>query len=196
VALMTGRYPHATRSSDNSFYLQSGERHLLQVFNERGYRTGLCGKNHCFLARDLAAFDYLWEASHLGPIAPPSAEAAAARQWVIESRVWTKAWGAERNPFPPEALGTALITDHALKFIERYRNDPFFLWYSIADPHTPLQTASPYAEMYPPEKMDLPPSPEGEILTKPPAQQLDYRAMACDKATEDVIVMPSPSTMA
>jgi arylsulfatase A-like enzyme len=187
VAVMTGRYPHATRSSNNRTYLQPDERHLPQIFAEHGYRTGLCGKNHCFLPEDLARFDHVWEAGHVGPNDPPTPEAAAAKRWIVESQVWLTAWGAERNPYPPEALGTALITDQAIQFVERYRDEPFFLWYSIADPHTPLQTASPYAEMYPPEEVDLPPLLDGEIETKPPAQQLDYRAMACDKASEEVI---------
>lgn len=187
VSVMTGRYPHATRSSDNRFYLQPGERHPPQLLTEAGYRTGLVGKNHCFTLTDLDLFDYLWEAGHIGPLDPPTAEAAAAKRWIAESGVWQRAWGAEQNPYPPRSLGTALITDHAIDFVERYRDEPFFLWYSIADPHTPLQTASPYAEMYPPNKVDLPPLLQDEIETKPPAQQLDYRAMACDKVGEDMI---------
>lgn len=187
VSVMTGRYPHATRSSDNRYYLRPGERHLPQLLAEAGYRTALVGKNHCFASRDLAIFDDLWEAGHTGPVDPPTAEAAAAKQWIIDSGIWQKAWGADRNPYPPESLGTALITDHAIEFVEHHKDEPFFLWYSIADPHTPLQTASPYADMYPPDQVDLPPSLDGEIQTKPPAQQLDYRAMACDKVNEDLI---------
>jgi arylsulfatase A-like enzyme len=187
VSLMTGRYPHTTGSRTNAFLLQPGERHLLQIFLERGYRTGLSGKNHCFFPGDLARFDYLWEAGHAGPRVPPSREAAAAQRWIRESRVGARAWGAARNPYPPEALGTALITDHAIEFVERYRDEPFFLWYSIADPHTPLQTASPYAEMYRPEDVPLPPQLEGEIEAKPPAQQIDYRALAGDTVTEEIM---------
>jgi arylsulfatase A-like enzyme len=169
--------------------LQPGEHHLLDIFRDKGYRTGLSGKNHCFMPDDLRAFDYLWEASHLGPQDAPNEAALAAKQWLRESGVWRQAWGAAHNPYPPEALGTALITDHAIEFIDQHReaSAPFFLWYSIADPHTPLQTASPYAEMYDPEAIALPPQLEGEIETKPPAQQIDYRALAGDKVTEDIM---------
>ncbi len=189
VSLMTGRYPHTTRSRTNAFYLQPGEHHLLDIFKGQGYRTGLSGKNHCFMPDDLKTFDYLWEASHLGPQDAPNAMAAVAKQWLRESGVWRQAWGAAPNPYPPEALGTALITDHAIEFIEQHQDDsdPFFLWYSIADPHTPLQTASPYAEMYDPEAIAIPLQLEDEIETKPPAQQIDYRALAGDKVTEDVM---------
>jgi arylsulfatase A-like enzyme len=187
VSLMTGRYPHTTGSRTNAFYLQPGERHLVQIFRERGYRTGLSGKNHCFLPADLRSFDYLWEASHNGPRVPPNPEAAAAARWIRDSGVGRRAWGAARNPHPPKALVTALITDQAIEFVERYREEPFFLWYSIADPHTPLQTASPYAEMYRPQDVSLPPQLEGEIEHKPPAQQIDYRALAGDRVSEEIM---------
>ena len=184
VSLMTGRYPHTTGSRSNGFLLQSGERHLVEIFHHHGYRTGLVGKNHCFQESDLAYFDYLWEAGHQGPLEPPNETAAAAKRWLQESGVGRKAWGAERNPYPAESLGTALVTDHAIHFIEDQRKQPFFLWYSIPDPHTPLQTASPYAEMYAPQDVPLPPQLDGEIETKPPAQQIDYQALAGDKVTE------------
>jgi arylsulfatase len=189
VSLMTGRYPHTTGSRTNAFLLQPGERHMLDLFREHGYRTGLSGKNHCFAPDDLAHFDYLWQAGHNGPLHPPNDQAAAARRWIRESGVGARAWGAARNPYPPQVLGTTLITDQAIEFIEQNRNrdEPFFLWYSIADPHTPLQTASPYAELYRPEDVPLPPQLAGEIETKPPSQQIDYRALCGETVTENVM---------
>ena len=93
VSTMTGRYPHATRSSDNRFYLQPGQRHLPEILAEAGYRTGLCGKNHCYMPNDLARFDDVWEAGHLGPVEPPTPQAAEAKRWLVESGVWARAWG-------------------------------------------------------------------------------------------------------
>ena len=187
VSLMTGRFPHTTGSRTNLFLMRPGERHLLDIMREHGYRTGLAGKNHCFQPEELAKFDFLREAGHLGPLDPGDAASAAARQWVIDSQVFAKAWGAERNPHPSEALGTAWITDRALEFIAENQAQPFFLWYSIADPHTPLQTASPYAEMYAPNDIPLPPQLKNEIAAKPPAQQLDYRVFAGDKVTPEIM---------
>ena len=187
VSLMTGRYPHTTGSRSNATLLQPGQRHLVEICRDHGYRTGLAGKNHCFQDDDLALLDYRWEAGHQGPIDTHDEVAAAAKQWIADSGVGRRVWGADRNPHPPEALGTALTTDHAIKFIEDSADQPFFLWYSIPDPHTPIQTASPYAEMYAPEDVPLPPHRDNEIETKPPAQQIDYRALAGDTVTEDVM---------
>lgn len=186
VSLMTGRFPHTTGSRTNLFLMPPGERHLFDIMREHGYRTGLVGKNHCFQPPDLAQLDELWEAGHLGPY-ECAGEAAAARQWIIDSGVAQRAWGAERNPYSADVLGTALTTDHALEFVERHRREPFFLWYSIADPHTPLQTPSPYAEMYRPEEIPLPPQDPEEMENKPPAQQIDYRALAGDKVTPEIM---------
>jgi len=187
VSLMTGRHPHTTGSRTNLFLLQPGERHLMDIFAEHGYRTGLVGKNHCFVPDDLAKIDYVWEAGHLGPNDPPDEASAAAKRWLRESQVWRKAWGAVHNPYPPEALGTTLITDQAVSFVHRNRETPFFLWYSIADPHTPLHAPSPYKELYEPAAIPLPAWFEDEMQGKPPCQQIDYRALAGDTVTPAVI---------
>lgn len=187
VSLMTGRYPHTTGSRTNLFLLQPGERHLVDIFAENGYRTGLVGKNHCFMPDDLAGIDYVWEAGHLGPNEPPTEDAAAAKHWLRESRVWRKAWGAVHNPYPPSALGTALITDQAISFVQRHRDSPFFLWYSIADPHTPLHAPSPYMQLYNPAEIPLPPRREDEMRDKPPCQQIDYRALTGDSVTPEIV---------
>ncbi len=187
VSMMTGRYPHTTGSRTNLFLMQPGERHLVDLFAEDGYRTGLVGKNHCFQARDLAKFDTLWEAGHLGPDEPSTEEAAAAKQWLQASQVWRKAWGAVHNPHPADALGTALITDEVISFVEGNRDQPFFLWYSIADPHTPLHAPSPYMELYDPAAIPLPPRREDEMADKPPSQQIDYRALAGNSVTPQIV---------
>jgi arylsulfatase A-like enzyme len=187
VSLMTGRYPHTTGSRTNSFLMQPHERHLMELFGERGYRTGLVGKNHCFQDGELGRLDYVWEAGHLGPVDPPTKEAAEAIDWLRSTQVTRQAWGAVRNPHPASALGTTLITDHAIDRLEAWHGEPFFLWYSIADPHTPLHAPSPYADMYHPAAMPLPPRLEGEMATKPTPQQIDYRALAGGTATPEHI---------
>ncbi len=187
VSLMTGRHPHTTGSRTNLFYLQPRERHLVDLLSKHGYRTGLVGKNHCFLPADLAKFDRVWEAGHLGPETPPTAESAEAKRWLRESGVWRKAWGAVRNPYPAESLGTALTTERAIECVTSWRNEPFFLWYSISDPHTPLHAPSPYAELYEPTEIPLSPRLVNEMEGKPPAQQIDYRALAGDTVTPEII---------
>jgi len=187
VMTFTGRYAHTTRSRSNSVLMQPEEDHLLAAVVRSGYTAGLVGKNHCFDAKGLQLFDYIWQCGHGGPADPPTEDAAAAVQFIRDSQITRRAWGTATNPYPPEALGTALTVDQAIGFLERQGGDPFFLWCSIADPHTPLQTAEPYASMYDPSDVPVPEQLAGEISTKPVAQQIDYRALAGDKATEEDI---------
>lgn len=67
--------------------------------------------------------------------------------------------------YPREALrletkfSTELFTDSAIGFIERYESDdPFFLYLAYTSPHDPRTAPEPYASMYDPENIPLPPS--------------------------------------
>ena len=188
VMTFTGRYPHTNRSRTNSVLMQSDEEHLLKIFQREGYATALSGKNHCFQREDLERFDYVWECGHGGPQNPPDETAAAAKKFISEAKVGPRAWGTATNPHPPESLGTALTVTHAINFLNnRLSEQPFFLWCSIADPHTPLQTAEPYASMYDPSTIPIPEQRDNEMDNKPVAQQLDYLALSGDKVTEEDI---------
>ncbi|GGD83539.1 sulfatase-like hydrolase/transferase [Paenibacillus nasutitermitis] len=67
--------------------------------------------------------------------------------------------------YPPESrrietkFSTELFTDSAIEFIEQYANeDPFFLYLAYTSPHDPRTAPEPYASMYDPEQIQLPPS--------------------------------------
>ncbi|HET7769844.1 MAG TPA: sulfatase-like hydrolase/transferase [Chloroflexota bacterium] len=182
VALWTGRWPHLTRSMENSVFLQPGETHLLQLLRERGYRTGLIGKNHCFSDEDLASyFDTYFPVSHQGPAGDlGDPEIAAGKRFIrtMNNRADVPTYGASAralggagrggaggkayacgvSPYPVEKHGTWLIGREAERFIRHGSQDrPFCAWVSIADPHTPYQISEPYASRYPAESLDLPP---------------------------------------
>ncbi|MCQ6558427.1 sulfatase-like hydrolase/transferase [Paenibacillus mendelii] len=67
--------------------------------------------------------------------------------------------------YPPEArrlemkFSTDLFTDSAIDFIELYDSEaPFFLYLAYTSPHDPRTAPEPYASMYDPESLQLPPS--------------------------------------
>ena len=188
VMTFTGRYSHVTRSRANTILMQPDQDHLIGRLNDAGYTTALSGKNHCFTRPDLDRFDFVWECGHGGPSDPPDEVSARAKRFIPESRINSRCWGTATNPNPPESLGTALTVTHAIDFIDSRPSDrPFFLWCSIADPHTPLQTSEPYASMYDPSVVSIPEQLEDEIKTKPIAQQLDHKALCGDMVSEDDI---------
>jgi arylsulfatase len=185
VMTFTGRYSHVTRSRSNTVPMQPDQEHLIKLLQANGYTTALSGKNHCFGAEDLDRFDYVWECGHGGPADPPDETAAQAKQFIRDSKINPRCWGTATNPNPPESLGTALTVTHAIDFLDsRPLDQPFFLWCSIADPHTPLQTSEPYASMYDPTDVPIPDQLEDEMSSKPVAQQLDHKALCGETVSE------------
>lgn len=144
VAMWTGRWPHLTRSQDNAVFLKPGETHLIQLLRERGYRTGLIGKNHCFTDEDLAThFDVYFPVSHNGPAEDfGDPDVAGAKRFIRQlGGPGGKAYAVGVSPYPVEKHGTWMIGREAERFISESagarEQRPFCAWVSIADPHTP-----------------------------------------------------------
>jgi arylsulfatase A-like enzyme len=166
--------------------MEPGKEHMLKILKKNGYTTGLAGKNHCFKREDLGYFDFIEESGHRGPETqdPYYLEPIEHLRSCADIK---GCWGHTKNPFPPERLGTHWTTDRAIDFVTENRNHPFFLWFSIPDPHVPFQAPEPYASMYPPETVDMPEFREHEMENKPAAQQIDSKVMCADTVTEPTI---------
>ena len=73
----------------------------------------------------------------------------------------------------PEDHLDMFIAREAAKFMRRYREQPFFLIASFMKPHTPFYPPRKWAEMYPVDRMKLP--PVGDISRYPPHIQQRIR---------------------
>jgi arylsulfatase A-like enzyme len=132
AAIMTGRYPHRTGSIDTLEWrglerLALRETTLAQVLKGAGYSTGLVGKWH------LGAFDMRYH-----PNARGFDEAVCFRGGMHDYYKWR----LEFNETVKRADGrylTDVFTEEAVQFIERHKNEPFFLHLTYNAPHTPLQ---------------------------------------------------------
>lgn len=174
VSFWTGQYPHAHGARRNETLLPAGACHPFRLWQEAGYTTGLIGKNHCFeQPEDLALFDTWCEISHHGlPPAVPTRGMA----WCRPVEGITAAHAVRRNmpqqsprfgyaatDFPLEDYSTGLVTAQAVSYLEQHRHEPFALWVSFPDPHTPYEAPRRYVDMFPPDKIELPPWREGEF---------------------------------
>jgi arylsulfatase A-like enzyme len=67
-----------------------------------------------------------------------------------------------------------LLAGQCIDFLEARAADqqPFLAWLSIPDPHEPYQAAEPYASMFDPDGITMPPWREGEFRDKPERQQV------------------------
>lgn len=193
TAFWTGRWPHTTGSRWNSVYLNPLENHLPKLLKEQGYRLGLFGKNHCFTegpqggrhrpdqpSDDVRLFDEVFNAGHFG-VENEHDELAS----FLGQRKFKTAYYTESNPLPASESVNVRVTERAIRFIERYRDEPFLLWLSYPDPHHPFQAPEPYASMYPPAEVPLP--PPDDLTSKPLQQQIAHRMFGMHEASEEGI---------
>ena len=134
--LLTGRWPYQTGMIDNNLQLRDEETSLAEVFRPRGYSTGYIGKWH--LVRG-------GEAGFI-PKGP-------ARQGFDDWHVWNNTGQHFDKSFTfdpdtgkkiqPQGYNGALMTDTALEFMGKNRNEPWMLMLSWHPPHPPYGDAPP-----------------------------------------------------
>jgi arylsulfatase A-like enzyme len=191
AAFWTGRYPHATGCRTNQTLLPAREsvRHMTRVWWEAGYRTGIIGKNHCFVGEDERRFGVIADGWGQRPGVAPEPEVAAARAARPAHRFMGVAdcWVA---PYRARHSGTWQIAHRAVEFLEARTAEgpsagPWALWVSFPDPHTPFQAPEPYASRFPPERITLPPRRVEELADKPQRQRVFDALMGLDGVPEE-----------
>ena len=213
ASMMTGRYPHTIRSYANFIHLNPLETSLPEVLKRTGYQTALIGKNHaftsggengasegcCFYNEVIGGdekytdqlhqvFDYVVQAyhGHLVEGYESDNEVMGAHQWAKDN-CWSAPMAFGKNPYPKEKCGSYLLGKCASEYIRNAaeKDTPFFLWLSYPDPHTPYQAPEPYASMYDPNTIPLP--PEDCLENKPERQKVANIMDSVDKADKNLL---------
>ena len=170
------QWPHSHGGRRNETRMPPDTNHAFRVWKEAGYHTGLIGKNHCFLTRRT------WPSSTPGA---RSATAACPRDATTKGMEWFRPVEGihaahelrrsmtPQNPrfayatsdFPLEDYSTGLVAGQTVRFLEQHSQaeQPFALWVSFPDPHEPWVCPQRYADLFPPDKIDLPPRREDEF---------------------------------
>lgn len=141
ACLLTGRYPHRTGSIDTLEWrglerLALRERTLADLLQNAGYATGLIGKWH------LGAFDPRYHPNRRG-----FDEAVCFRGGMHDYYQWRLEFNDAVHRGDGRYL-TDVWTGEAVKFIERHRQEPFFLHLTFNAPHTPLQVPEEETESF------------------------------------------------
>jgi len=141
---------------------------LPGVLSENGFQTIMVGKTHFYPPRLHAGFDKLFLPSDLrkklaqNRAQPQREPGEIGRTWdEMIVRHYQQTWpeGADPEQYPAVAL-----TTHALGELENLSKtrqckgttaEPFFMWLSWLQPHSPCKPPPPYGTMYRPE--DVPP---------------------------------------
>jgi arylsulfatase A-like enzyme len=75
----------------------------------------------------------------------------------------TPSFAYASSDLPLEDNSTGLIAGQTVRFLEQHKDEPFALWVSLPDPHEPWVAPKKYADMFPADKIELPPQREDEF---------------------------------
>ena len=128
-----GRYDDAIRlRQTNNMGLPAEQTTIARMLKDAGYATAICGKWHLGYEKKFFplrhGFDY-W----FGPVG------GAVDYFHHCEYTGQPALYQNDSPIKREGYLTDLITEEAIKFIERPRSSPFFLYVPYTSPHTPYQ---------------------------------------------------------
>ncbi len=189
AATWTGMYPHCTGVRHNQVLMPPGRAHYARLLHDAGYRMALIGKDHCFQGADRDLFTTRFEAGHQGIANPPAgSEAAAVATFLSKPAFNESATYAETIPYPPEACATSLIASRTADFLKECNDSagsPFCAWVSFPDPHHPLAAPEPYASIYRPDRIDMPPTRPHELDDKMERQRVFFHLMGLDRTPEE-----------
>ena len=205
ISFWTSQYPHSHGGRRNETLMPAGAVHAFQLWKDAGYHTGLIGKNHCFdREEDLDLFDTWCQISHVGR---NPREATKGMDWFrplesIDAAHSVRRNMPDRNPrfsyattdFPLEDYSSGLIAGQTVRFLEQHRADPFALWVSFPDPHEPWEAPARYADMFPRDRLELPPWRDDEFTdgTAPERNRVLYEMLGVrDDPEEDLYAIQS-----
>ena len=115
---------------------------LPQCLHRHGYTTGMFGKNHLFHYDRLPE---VWD--ELDEICLGNYDGHPLYKHSFSSFTLEK-----DHPFNI----TGRLTDEAIDFIDRRRDEPFFVWINYQDPHPAFTCPEPYDTMFDPAQVELP----------------------------------------
>jgi arylsulfatase A len=144
ASLLTGRYHLRTGTwgvTGGRETMRGDEVTLAEVLRTNGYRTGAFGK---------------W---HNGAHIPGTPRAQGFDEFFgFRGGHWNLYVDAdlEHNGRPVKTKGyiADVLTDEALRFIERYRRQPFFCYLAFNTPHSPLQVPDKYFDAFTAKGLD------------------------------------------
>ena len=152
VALMTGRYPGrfgtVGLAAANKPVFPLGTPTLAKMFQESGYETFMSGKWHLGSTPESGPNHFGFDESH------GSLTGAVGmydhRYHAKDDTPYDPTWHRNHKIIPGYENGrhvTDLTSDEGVRFINKKRDNPFFLYLPFHAPHTPLDERGQFVDM-------------------------------------------------
>lgn len=156
ASLMTGMHVPVHGCYSNRHEVAKGIPHLPELLRDVGYNCGVVGHYDAFANLDRGwdwAVDWWDPAFGLCQIFYQADE-------LSKSVRPLRGWVSGVHPTPPNQNLAGRMTDYAIQYLHEVAREPFFLHVAYLEPHPPYFPPEPYASMYDPGRIDLPPQPE------------------------------------
>ena len=176
-SMLTGQLPHSAGVTRLPTALAEDKPTLARQLRKAGYRTGVVGKMHFnrpsqpglhgiddpMLEQDI---NKAWNAA--GAARQPEAGIRTKPQWrpfKDPARIWLN---AEKLPFPryDEQMRGTFIARQAASYISAHAREPFALWVSFSEPHSPFDFPIEDRDRFNPKDFEVPkvgPEDAGQI---------------------------------
>jgi len=178
ACLMTGLHSPVHGCYSNKHKAAEGIPQLPELLKRAGYHCGVVGHYDAFANLDNG---WDWTVDWWDPAYGLVQVFYQADELSKEPKP-LRGWISGVHPTPADKNLAAGMTDYAIQYLDEVAEEPFFLHLAHLEPHPPYFPPEPYASMYDPEAIDLPPQPDPSH--QPRWQKEAAEEMAMGLATE------------
>ncbi len=147
-SFQTGLYPINCGTPINGMAMDANKKTFATVLADEGYHTAIVGKWHLAGTPYLKGRLYNNPGYHFGYKERDYAFETNHQKWYREGKEAGQLYPVNDRKSPNENYSTDFLTTKAIEVMERQGNEPFCLFLSLPDPHSPEIAREPYVSQF------------------------------------------------